>query len=98
LLKGSCFSNARIADASAMAATLSFTPGFCPALGDQLGDKVTIFRNVARYDSLRRFDRLLRGAQAQFTLPDCLDQQLISGLNAGGGAAFRRNHDAALVI
>jgi hypothetical protein len=72
-----------------MAAVLSFTPGLCPALGDQLGDEVTVFWDVARYDGLRRFDRLLRGAQSQLTLPDRLDQQLIARLDTGGGAAFR---------
>jgi hypothetical protein len=75
----SCFSNARIAEESAIG-TPSFTLCLFPTLGDQLGYKITVFRNVARYNRLSHPDRLFRGAQPYFTLADRLDQQFVARL------------------
>ena len=76
----------------------SFTLCLFPPLSDQLGYKVTVFRNVARYNRLSHPDRLFRGAQAQFSLPDRLDQQFIARFQAGSRAAFRRDYDPALLV
>jgi hypothetical protein len=76
----------------------SFTLCLCPPLGDQLGDKVAVFRYMARHNCLRRFDGLLRSTQAQFTFTDGFDQQLIARLQTGCGAAFRWDYDATLLV
>jgi hypothetical protein len=76
----------------------SFTLCLCPALGNQLSDKVAIFGDPARHNGLRRFDRLFRSAQPQFAFADRLDQQFIARLKTSRGTAFRRDYNATLLI
>src|SRR5207253_2855145 len=94
---GSCFSNARTAEASAMIAP-SFTFCHCPTLGDQLGDEVTVFWNAPRHNGLRRLYRLLRGPQPQFAFTPGLDQQFIAWFQTGRRPTFSRYHNATLVV
>ena len=76
----------------------SFTFCLCATLGYQFGNKITVLRDAPRYNGLRRLNRLLRRPQAQLALTDSLDQQVVSGFQTGRGSAFRRDHDAPLLI
>jgi hypothetical protein len=96
-VKGSPTNKAITADASATTPIL-FTRRLGSAFVDQLLYQIASLRQVLRYNGLRFPNRLFSGAQAQFTLPDRLDQQFIAGLQAGRRAAFGRDYNTTLLI
>ena len=76
----------------------SLTFRFCATLGDKFGNKIAVFRNIARDNGLRLFERLRAGAQPLFPLADDIDEQFISWLDAGGIATLCRDHHLAQLI
>jgi hypothetical protein len=78
--------------------TPSFTLRLFSTLCNQLGDEVTVLWDMARYDRLRRLDRLFRGAQAQFAFADWLDKQFVARLQTSRRTAFRWDYDPSLLV